>query len=85
MTKKKDDEDEEGEELEEVEEEEFEDVSAAYGLSLVFCTPSQNQIIRLTPYFLCLQDTDYNATYFDNGENYGADEDDDLDEGAIYS
>ena len=36
-------------------------------------------------FFVFLQDTDYNATYFDNGENYGADEDDDLDEGAIYS
>ncbi|ELU18684.1 hypothetical protein CAPTEDRAFT_131055 [Capitella teleta] len=29
-------------------------------------------------------DTDYNQTYFDNGENYGADEDDDLEEGPVY-
>ena len=29
-------------------------------------------------------ETDYAMTYFDNGENYGMDEDDDLDEGAIY-
>ena len=30
------------------------------------------------------QENDYNLNYFDNGEGYGADEDDDLDEGPIY-
>lgn len=27
---------------------------------------------------------DYNMNYFDNGEGFGADEDDDLDEGPTY-
>lgn len=35
-------------------------------------------------FLLWQQETDYNLTYFDNGENYGADEDDDLDEGPVY-
>ena len=35
-------------------------------------------------YFI-LQETDYILNYFDNGEMYGADEEDDnMDEGAIY-
>ena len=34
--------------------------------------------------FVYLQDNDYNQTYFDNGEGYGMDEDDDLDEGPTY-
>ncbi|CAD5116948.1 DgyrCDS5788 [Dimorphilus gyrociliatus] len=31
-----------------------------------------------------LEETDYNMTYFDNGESYGGDDDDDLDEDALY-
>lgn len=31
-----------------------------------------------------IEENDYAQTYFDNGENYGLDEDDDLDEGPIY-
>ena len=31
-----------------------------------------------------LQETDYNMAYFDNGEEDGKDDDDDLDEGGIY-
>ena len=30
------------------------------------------------------EDTDYNVTYFDNGEDYGGDEDDVLEEGPCY-
>ena len=30
------------------------------------------------------EDTDYNATYFDNGEDYGGDEEDALDDGPYY-
>ena len=34
-------------------------------------------------YILHLQDTDYLMSYFDNGEDYGND-DDDVDEGPVY-
>ena len=30
------------------------------------------------------EDTDYNVTYFDNGEDYGGDEEDALEEGPYY-
>ena len=30
------------------------------------------------------EDIDYNVTYFDNGEDYGGDEDDVLEEGPCY-
>lgn len=30
------------------------------------------------------EDTDYNVTYFDNGEDYGGDEEDVLEEGPCY-
>ena len=38
----------------------------------------------LTCVYLYLQENDYNLNYFDNGEGYGADDDDDLDEGPTY-
>ena len=30
------------------------------------------------------EDTDYNVTYFDNGEDYGGDEEDALEDGPYY-
>lgn len=33
---------------------------------------------------MSLQETDYNLTYFDNGEGFGMDDEEDYDEGPVY-
>ena len=43
-----------------------------------------NTVYIETFLLLNFQETDYNLTYFDNGENYGMDDDDDLDDGPVY-
>lgn len=53
------------------------------GHHLVFVTIPCIVVLGLFMLWL-LQDNDYGETYFDNGEDYGADSGDDLEDGATY-